>query len=98
MVGVRTCGAASLVLRVPSFLGLKGRRRMREVYRLETQSEQRGHGHATALLENVGREADANGMLLVLIAETAELEQFYKRRGFETLQENPTIMNRKPNG
>ena len=63
----------------------------------------RGQGHAGRLLERVIADADAEGVLLMLMVATDgtglsvdQLISFYGRRGFVMEDEDLLIMNRPP--
>ncbi len=70
---------------------------------LHVPTEYRKQGYAKRLLMQLGKEADAAQICLILecrpyednINETA-LEAFYKRHGFVTIQQEPKLMSRVP--
>lgn len=69
-----------------------------EVSAVHTPTIMRRQGLATELLLQVCDEADAEGMVLMLMPEGAEwLESWYARFGFATIQTAPVLMARPPN-
>jgi GNAT superfamily N-acetyltransferase len=70
---------------------------------LHVPAEYRKQGYASRLLLQLGKEADAAQICLILecrpyednINET-DLEAFYKRHGFITIQQDPKLMSRVP--
>jgi GNAT superfamily N-acetyltransferase len=81
------------------------RERVREISHLFTKPEARGQRLATALLNFVCQEADANGMTLILTARPSDddgapedvLLKWYAKFGFRQLQdsENGIILGRQ---
>jgi N-acetylglutamate synthase-like GNAT family acetyltransferase len=69
---------------------------MREVYDVRVPEAQRGSGLGSALMASICAEADTSGVHLMLIADTPELADWYRRLGFEEIQHEPAIvMTRK---
>jgi N-acetylglutamate synthase-like GNAT family acetyltransferase len=106
MLGERTLGPASLLLRKCEALPAHMQSRTREIVNLHIKDEgRRSVGHGTALLEQVTREADEAGKVLVLLPEPYDnsplsveaLTQWYVRRfGFQAIQSNPIMLARMP--
>lgn len=98
--GLRTHKRASLRIADPTGIPEDMRDGMREI--LSLQSEDRGKGHAKALMHQVCAEADRHNIVLLLqpqpFAEgmTQErLEKFYESVGFRRIQERPVLMARQ---
>ena len=74
------------------------------VKNLHVPIEHRRKGLASKLLLQLGKEADATQVALILECrpyedesiDTASLENLYKRHGFITIQEKPKLMTRIP--
>ncbi len=106
MLGERTLGPASLLLRKCEGLPVHMRARTREITDVWVEDRaQRGSGHGSALLEQVTREADEAGKTLIIIPgafddspmSNEELAQWYVRRfGFQAIQASPVILARMP--
>lgn len=96
--GVREFRDASLKIVVPMGLPEHMRDRMREITHLYVKPESRGQKLATALMNFICQEADANLITLVLTArnfedggpDEAQLITWYERFGFTKLQDTPT--------
>ena len=68
-----------------------------EVSNLQTPKLLRRMGLATDLLLQVCDEADAEGVVLMLMVEgEAWLEQFYQKFGFATIQTEPVVLMARP--
>lgn len=104
-VGERTCGPASLQVRISRALPQHLRDRTREITKVHTPASQQQQGHATALMRAVCDEADQDGITLVLwprhygddIALGASmLKDWYAGFGFVEIQPEPVLMARAP--
>jgi GNAT superfamily N-acetyltransferase len=69
---------------------------------IDLVSEDRGNGHAKALLYQVCTEADMAGIVLMLEARPfadgmtqEQLEKFYEGMGFQKIQDAPVLMARQ---
>lgn len=68
-----------------------------EVSQLQTPKLLRRMGLATDLLLQVCDEADAEGVVLMLMPEGEDwLEQWYARFGFATIQTEPVVLMARP--
>ena len=68
-----------------------------EVSKLQTPKLQRRKGLATDLLMQVCDEADAEGIVLMLMPDGEEwLQGFYGRFGFATIQTEPVVLMARP--
>jgi GNAT superfamily N-acetyltransferase len=99
--GEATCLVKRSV-QVPVFM----RDGLREISKLETPVEHRGKGHATELLKAICEEADTQSLVLLLHVApfgeaelgASQLERWYERFGFQTIQEEPKLMARMVGG
>lgn len=107
MIGSRSYQTASCELRMCDALPKRPPfERTRELVSLEVPAADRRKGYARELLEQVTREADEHGFVLILIPEafgdepamsTAQLAQWYQRRfGFQAISAKPLMMARMP--
>ena len=107
-VGRRELNSASLKIAMPQSLGLPKEKleRMREVLEVYVPQLDRGRRLATALMNFVCQEADANAITLILTAapfkdslgpDEQRLVVWYEKFGFTVLQQVPsgTIMARQ---
>lgn len=99
--GLRTHKSATLRIAEPTGLPEDMRDGVREIVSLT--SEDRGKGHAKALLWQVCAEADIQGKVLMLTVDPApnaltfdQLKRFYGRFGFVEIQPEPCLMARRP--
>ena len=97
--GERHHGAASARIRLCPGLGPKLQASTLELCDLRVPQEQQGRGHASALLREVCKEADAAGVMLVLFVEpfgtglsADDLVAWYGRHGFAEIQARPVRM------
>jgi predicted acetyltransferase len=65
----------------------------REVSSVETDAAHQRQGFATKLMQSVCRDADYDGVVLVLMPL---VHSFYERFGFKQIQNDPIIMARAP--
>lgn len=99
-IGPRTHKRASLRIADPTALPEDMRSQVREIVSLT--SEDRGKGHAKALMWQVCAEADRHWITLLLKVEPGQdteaekLEQFYAKLGFKRIQDEPVLMARSP--
>lgn len=99
-------GESSLEISYPSILPPAEREKAREISDLLTRKGERGNNSANSLMQEVCAQADAHGVLLLLMPQaygtdgltTEQLIEWYQRRhGFITLQTTPaTILVRMP--
>jgi N-acetylglutamate synthase-like GNAT family acetyltransferase len=98
--GPRTEGHSRLSLRPPTSLPFHMRKRVVELYGLETDPDYRRRGDATELMLTVCVEADMNKTFLFLAVvsnggmEQADLAAWYARFGFLPIQAKPLLMTR----
>lgn len=105
-LGPRTFCSASLQVRECEALPAHMRDSTREVVALEVPEADRRRGYARELMERTVAEADAAGLLLIIVpapygdAEAMsreQLAQWYCRRfGFRAIQHEPLILARQP--
>lgn len=95
--GPRAHKQARLRIALPTGIPEDMRDRTREIVSLT--SEDRGKGHAKALLRKVCTEADVGGIVLMLEAKPfaegvtqEQLERFYAGLGFERIQDEPAVL------
>ena len=98
-LGERHHGAASARIRLCPGLGPKLQASTRELCDLRVPQEQQWRGHASALLREVCKEADAAGVMLVLFVDPFDtglpadnLAAWYGRHGFAEIQAEPVKM------
>ena len=95
--GTIQLGNASLHIGYPQIIPGNLRGFAREISEFNVPDAFRGKGEGSELLKEVCEEADAKGVLLILIADTQRLQLFYERFGFEVIQNEPIVlMMRKP--
>jgi len=99
--GPRTYKSASCRIAIPPGLPDEFHEQVREV--LGVASESRRAGEATALMHQITAEADFAWMILLIHVQpfddgmTAEqLERFYSKFNFVTIQAEPLLMSRLP--
>ena len=100
--GVRHHGHASCKVGVAKALPLHMRKQVMEVSSIRTEPEYRGRGDATMLMFKTCTDADAAGKFLLLHVEPDadsplgrdELADFYRRFGFNPIQDDPLLMVR----
>ena len=96
-VGHIQLGHAVAQLIYPQVIPPNKRVHAREIIGLFVPEQHRGKGEATRLLEAITEHADENELLLIIQADNAGLESFYKRLGFVTIQSDSVIlMARQP--
>lgn len=103
--GRRGFHSATVLVTVPSSVPPHMRPRMRELTSLTVPHADRRQGLATSLMERVVREADCDGIVLLItvkpydeegISDVDALQAFYAKFGFTTIQPNPVLMARQP--
>lgn len=100
---------AGLVVKGPSSLKLSPMQGMEDrdilqVTSIATDVDQRNQGHASALLKEICRRADMSMFMLVISPEpfgkraldAKQLERWYEKLGFVTIQKKPVLMAREP--
>lgn len=90
--GTLTLGNASLHVGYSGIIEPHQRGLVREITEFFVPEEHRGNGEGTALLDDVCSQADINGLMLIIIADTPRLQSFYARHGFMTIQDEPVIL------
>lgn len=95
--GLRKLKSASLRVAVPLGLPSEMRPHIREI--LDVRSTVQRRGHAAALMNRVCKEADLDWFTLMLQVRafddglsTDQLQKFYAKFGFETIQTEPEIL------
>jgi hypothetical protein len=102
MNGKYQSGQATCVLQRPASLPVSMRDGIRELTKLHTPIAHRNKGEASQLLREVCEEADRQGIVLMLMPEpfdepdlgATQLEHWYARFGFMTIQAEPKLMAR----
>lgn len=100
--GERRVGPASLRVRQCEALPAHLRLSTREIVSLETVFDEQGKGYATTLMHKVCREADAAGLVLVLVpqpwgdninlSQTQLMEWYQNSFGFQAIQAEPMVL------
>ena len=90
--GTVALGNASLHLGYSQIVEPSQRGFAREITEFIVPESQRGKGEGSILLQDVCDQADQENLLLLIIADTVKLAQFYMRFGFTTIQEKPVIL------
>lgn len=96
--------SASVKVSVSRALPVHMREVTREVHGMYVPPEDRRKGYAAALMQEVCRQADLVSLTLMLFVEPyldfdmskSQLEAWYARFGFITIQEQPCLMARMP--
>lgn len=104
MLGKRIYGPASLFLCIPASLPHTMHDHVREVVGVYVEPQRRQRGIATELMQGLCREADATGMILMLIVEPGpdtrmtneQLRVWYAGFGFVIAQLTPAVMMYRP--
>ena len=94
--------SATCKVRVSTAIPGHMRDRVRELVKLNVPTEDRKKGYATALLHKVCEQADEASVLLFINVQPygdielskGQLEAWYRRFGFETIQDEPRLMAR----
>ena len=95
--GTVTLGNASLYIGYTQIVPPNKRGLAREITNFHVDEKHRGKGEGTELLNDVCSQADNEGLLLLMIADTPRLESYYKRFDFVTIQaDNVILMARQP--
>lgn len=103
--GIRQHGPATLKLSFNTAVPARMRGGVLEVTHVLTPDQHRRKGYASMLLQKVCAEADEAGKVLILMPRPFDvpamsrdqLEDFYQRFGFQTIQKHPTVlMARQP--
>jgi GNAT superfamily N-acetyltransferase len=102
--GTRSNGPASLKVSYSQMVPASSRGLVREVSSVLCEPEYRKDGHASALLKEVMREADASRVTLMVMVKPydaggmdgAQLSGWYHRLGFVEIQAAPCVMARSP--
>lgn len=96
-IGTIQLGKASAHIGYPQVIPPNKRGNSREITELFVPVEHRGKGAASALLNDICIQADQDEILIILMADTKQLENFYSRFNFVTIQSNSVIlMARQP--
>jgi len=95
--GLRTYKQATLRIAIPTSLPEHMQAHMREIMSVHSANPRKGQ--ATALMYQVCQEADDDLKTLILVVEpfgdemtTEQLTKWYKKFGFNILQEEPKLM------
>lgn len=99
-------GEATCLVKRSVQVPMEMRNGLREISKLETPVEHRGKGHATELLKAICDEADTQALVLLLhvapFGDTdlgaSQLERWYEKFGFQTIQAEPKLMARMVGG
>ena len=95
--GTVTLGNASIHIGYSGIIKANKRGLLRELSEFNVPEERRGKGEGTALLTDLCEQADLEGLVLMITADTPRLGYFYARHGFVTVQdEGAIIMARMP--
>jgi len=94
--GTIQLGNASLHISYPQIVPGNLRGFSREITEFFVPEEFRGNGEGTELLKDVCDQADAEHILLLLIADTEKMAMYYGRFGFVAIQDKPILMVRSP--
>jgi hypothetical protein len=102
--GTRTNGPASLKVSFSQMVPPTQRGLVREVSAILCDQASRGKGHASDLLADVLRDADAARVTLLVVVEPfadepmglEALSAWYARHGFVSIQASPRVMARMP--
>lgn len=103
MIDIYKVGEATCELEPFNEKGFDMNASVKWVKNLHVPSEHRKQGHASKLLLQLGKEADAAQVALILECRPYEesidqdsLEKLYKRHGFIVIQDDPKLMTRIP--
>jgi len=94
--GTIALGNASLHIGYSQIIAPNQRGLAREITEFFVPEEHRGKGDGSELLKEVCEQADSERLLLLIIADTERLANFYYLHGFKTIQEKPILMVRSP--
>lgn len=104
--GVRALGPASLKITYNTCVAPHLRGRLREITSVCVEPEHRRQGHGNALMGAILMEADAHGVALLVQVNPYDntdndmdrdaLSQWYARKGFVQIQDEPRLMVRMP--
>lgn len=78
-------------LKLAPLYGMEGRELL-QIADLKTDEQHRNKGEATRLMEEICRRADLSMFILILMPEPRSLESFYKKFGFKTIQQKPSML------
>ena len=99
--GLRKHKSATARIAVPMGLPEEMRDQIREL--IDVHSENQRKGHASALLRNLCKEADADWLTLLVQVyayddgmSSEQLRKWYAKFGFVLVQEDPMLMARSP--
>lgn len=95
--GTITLGNASLHIGYSGIVKPNKRGLLREITEFHVPETLRGKGDGSKLLDEVCKQADNDGIILMIKPDTPRLKDFYAKYGFVAIQEDAvTIMARKP--
>jgi len=95
MLGKRHFASATCQLRYSMAIPVEERQAVREVY--DVKAGMKGKQHGSKLMEGIIKEADVAKKILMLLPDSARLEAWYAKFGFEKVQEKPVaLMLRNP--
>lgn len=90
--GWRYKDGAKARVHYPMVVSANLRGMIREVSGVSVPEDQQGKGLGSALMADICADADRSGVILMLIADTAKLAEFYGRFGFDAIQTDPAIL------
>lgn len=90
--GTITLGNASIHVGYSGVIKANKRGLLRELSEFHVPESHRGNGEGTALLADVCEQADQEGLILMITADTPRLCDFYARHGFVVVQDEGVIL------
>ena len=90
--GTITLGNASIHVGYSGVIKANKRGLLRELSEFNVPEEHRGKGEGSALLSDVCEQADQDGLMLMITADTPRLCAFYARHGFIVIQDEGVIL------
>lgn len=106
MIDTFACGNATCLISTFDNNGLSeaNQSKIRWVSHLFVDAENRNKGSATALMQQICKDADSTNLHLILEPKSYDdgdldntsLETFYKKFGFKKIQDEPALMLRAP--
>ena len=97
--GTVQLGNASLHIGYTQIIPPTKRGLAREITEFYVPDRHRNLGEGTRLLEEVCGQADDGNIILILMADTVKLKEFYEKFGFKMIQDgNNILMARQPKG
>lgn len=90
--GTIALGNASIHINYSQVIPPNQRGKARELTEFHVPEAHRGKGEGSALLQDVCDQADNEGLLLLITADTPRLAEYYQRFGFVIIQQENVIM------